>query len=147
MELERLIDEISVRMRLLQVEQDTEDSGRYSEREILLLELIDKKKKISISEITTKFKIIGKSVISSTISNFWKAQIVNKEKDFENQRITYVSLTPKGKKSLNTIRKHKADRFSTLIEALNLNPKQKEMLEQILENAIKLLDKKMALAS
>ncbi len=142
MELERLIDEISVRMRLLQAEQDTEDSGRYSEREILLLELIDTKKKISISEITTRFQLIGKSIISSTISNFWKAQLVNKEKDFENQRITHVSLTPKGKKLLNTIRKHKAERFSTLIETLNLNPEQKEMLEQILENAIKLLDKK-----
>jgi len=147
MELERLIDEISVRMRLLQVEQDTEDSGRYSEREILLLELIDANKKMSISEITTRFQIVGKSIISSTISNFWKAQLVNKEKDFENQRITYVSLTTKGKKMLNTIRKHKDERFSILIKALNLNHEQKEMLEQILENAIKLLDKKIAIGS
>ena len=142
MELEKLIDEVSVRMRLRKVEQDSEASGRYSEREILLLELIDANKKISISDITAKFQIVGKSIISSTISNFWKAQLVNKDKDFINQRTTYVSLTSEGKKLLNTIRKHRAERFSDLVEALNLNSKQKEMLEQILENAIKSLKKK-----
>lgn len=140
MKLERLIDEISVKMRLLKVAQDTKVTGQYSEREILLLELIDAKKKMSISELTTSFKVVSKSIISSTISNFWKAQIVNKERDIENQRIAYVSLTPRGKKLLNTIRKQKDERFSILIKALDLNPEQKEMIKQILENAIKMFD-------
>ena len=140
MELVRLIDKISVKMRLLKVAQDTKSTSQYSEREVLLLELIDANKKMSISEITTRFKVVSKSIISSTISNFWKAQLVNKEKDFENQRVTHVSLTPKGKELLNTIRKHQDERFSILIKALNLSPEQKEMLEQILENAINMFD-------
>jgi DNA-binding MarR family transcriptional regulator len=127
-------------MRLLKVAQDTKDTGQYSEREILLLQLVDTNKKMSISEITEKFKVVGKSVISSTISNFWKAQLVTKEKDFENQRITYVSLTPKGKKLLSKIRKDQDERFSVLIKALDLSPEQKKMLEEILENAIKMFD-------
>ncbi len=147
MELVRLIDEISVRMRLFKVAQETETTGQYSEREILLLELVDANKKMSISEIRERFKVVGKSIISSTISNFWKAQLVNKEKDFENQRITYVSLTPKGKELLSKIRKNTDERFSVLFEALSLNSEQKEMLEQILENAIKMLDKKMVFNS
>lgn len=147
MELERLIDEISVRMRLLKIAQETKVTGQYSEREILLLELIDMNKKMNISEITKKFKVVSKSIISTTVSNFWKDKLVNKEKDIENQRITYVSLTSKGEKLLKKIRKDKDERFSILVRALNLNPEQREMLEQILGNAINDLDEKMAFNS
>ncbi|MFH2059664.1 MAG: MarR family winged helix-turn-helix transcriptional regulator [Pseudomonadota bacterium] len=138
MELERLINEISVKMRLLKIATETKTDGQYSEREILLLELIDANEKMTVSEITEQFNMVAKSIISSTISKFWRAQLVNKDRDFGNQRIIHVSLTPKGKKLLNTIRKNQDERFSFLIKALKLNPEQKKMLEQILENAIKM---------
>lgn len=140
MKFERLLDEISVKMRLLKLAQETKSTERYSEREILLLELIDANNKMSISEITENFKVVSKSIISSTISNFWKTKLVNKDKDFANQRITYVSLTPEGKKLLSEIREQQAERFSVLIDALGLTPEETKMMERILENAIKMFD-------
>lgn len=140
MELVRLIDKLSVRLRLLRIAQESKNTDQYSEREILLLELIDSKEKISILEITQNFNVLSKSIISSAISNFWKDKLVNKEKDLENQRITYVSLTPKGKKILNTIRKHKDERFSILIKALNLSSEEKETIKQVLERALQSFD-------
>ena len=140
MELVELINQISIKMRLLKVEQDTKTTGQYSEREILLLELIHDNKKMSLSEIAKKFKVVGKSIISSTISNFWKAQLVNKERNHENQRIMYVSLTPKGKKLLDQFRKDENERFSLLIDALNLTSEQEIMIKKILENAVKMFE-------
>jgi DNA-binding MarR family transcriptional regulator len=140
LELVRLIDKLSVRLRLLRIAQESKNTDQYSEREILLLELIDSKEKISILEITQNFNVLSKSIISSAISNFWKDKLVNKEKDLENQRITYVSLTPKGKKILNTIRKHKDERFSILIKALNLSSEEKETIKQVLERALQSFD-------
>ena len=142
MELAELIDEISLRMRLLKVSQESESIGQYSEREVLLLELIGSNKRMNVSEISAKFKVVGKSVISTTISNFWKDGLVSKEKDADNQRITHVSLTTKGKSLLNKIRKNKVDRYTTLIHALSLDAKQKMMIEKILVNAIELFDKR-----
>lgn len=142
MELAELIDEISLRMRLLKVAQESKSAEQYSERDILLLELIGSNKRMGVSEISAQFKVVSKSVLSTTISNFWKADLVNKEKDADNQRITYVNLTTKGKKLLDKIRKNKAARFTALINALKLDTKQKAMIEQILTNAIKIFDEK-----
>ncbi len=137
MELVRLIDKLSVKLRLLRIAQESKSADQYSEREVLLLELINTKEKISILEITQNFNVLSKSIISSAISSFWKDKLVKKEKDSENQRITYVTLTPKGEKILNSIRKHKDERFSILIKALNLSSEEEKLISGILVRALK----------
>ena len=136
MSLPQLINEIAVKMDLYKVRQEAKNSEKYTEREILLLELIDVNKRMTVSEITSNFKVVSKSIVSSTISNFWKADIVNKDKDKENQRMTYVSLTSKGKKVLNAHRKNQNERFAFLIEAFDLSSEEKDVFERILKRAI-----------
>ena len=143
MEIVELINKLSILMQLYKVASESENKKQYSEREILLLELINTENKLSISGISEKFPVIGKSILSSTISDFWKNGLVNKERDFENQRITNVSLTKKGQKLLETIRKKKSERFDFLTKSLALTLEEEKVVKIILERAIESLDEKL----
>ncbi len=147
MNLEHLINDISVRVRLIKAAQEAKNEFEYSEREILLLELLEAKGKMNITELSEAYQVVGTSIISATITKLWKKKIVAKEKDFDNQRITYVSLTQKGKQVLLEIIKNKSERFKILIEALNLDNEQRRILEEILKKAVGLLDIKLGLKS
>ena len=145
MSLEHLIDDISVRVRLIKAAQEAKEDFEFPEREILLLELLEAKGKMSITELAEAYPIVGTSIISSTISKLWKKKIVAKEKDANNQRITYVSLTKKGEQVLCEVKNNKSERYKILIEALNLDSNQQVILEEILLKAIGFLDTKLGL--
>lgn len=136
---EMIIYELAFRIRLFIASKQSEEKPirDLSDREALLLELIDTKGSMSISEISNFYPKVSNSTISTTISKLWKEKkLVDKNILPENQRITTVSLNDKGRKVLGQIKKNQIDVFNTVAKSLGLTAQQNESFQQILENSI-----------
>ena len=144
---ETMIYEMAFRVRLYMA---SKSSGKkvadLSDREALILELIGMKGRMSISEIGSLYPKVSNSTISTTITKLWKSKkLVDKKILPENQRVTTVSLTDKGKEVLAEIKLTQTEVFRTISESLGLSPDQVESFQQVLKNAIGFFDKTLGL--
>jgi DNA-binding MarR family transcriptional regulator len=120
--------------------------GDLTDRESLIIELLGMKGSMSISEIGSLYPSVSNSTISTTITKLWKdKKLVDKKILPENQRVTTVTLTEKGKQILAEIKRTQADVFSTISISLGLSPDQVGYFQEILENAIIFFDDTMGL--
>ena len=136
---ETMIYEMAFRVRLYIASQFSEDKrlNDLSEREALLLELVGTMGSLSISEIGNFYPKVSSSTISTTITKLWKdKKLVDKRILPENQRITTVNLTDKGRSVLEQIKQNQSDVFKTVATSLGLSVKQSESFQHILEHAI-----------
>ncbi len=145
---ESMIYEMAFRVRLYITSKFPDDKrlNDLSEREALLLELIGTMGRLSISEIGNFYPQVSSSTISTTITKLWKEKkLVDKKILPENQRITTVNLSEKGRTVLEKIRKHHADVFKTVTASLGLSAKQSDSFERILAHAIGYFDEMLGL--
>lgn len=144
---ESLIYDMAFRVRLYIASKVSEQKvGDLTDRESLIIELIGMKGSMSISEIGGLYPSVSNSTISTTITKLWKdKQLVDKRILPENQRVTTVTLTEKGKKMLAEIKRTQSEVFSTVTISLGLSPDQVEHFQQILENAIGFFDRTLGL--
>ena len=144
---EMLIYEMSLRVRLYIASKELERRVQdLTERESLLIELLGLKEAMSISEIGNLYASVSSSTISTTITKLWKdKKLVDKNILPENQRITVVSLTEKGKKVLEEIKKRQSVVFKTVAKSLGLSQEENVYFRDILENAIKFFDEDLGL--
>ena len=144
---EKLIYDMAFRVRLYIASKISEQKvGDLTDRETLILELVGMKGNMSISEIGGLYPTVSNSTISTTITRLWKdKKLVDKRILPENQRVTTVSLTEKGQKVLEEIKRSQSEVFSTVTVSLGLEPDQVEYFQEILENAIGFFDKTLGL--
>jgi len=144
---EKLIYDMAFRVRLYIASKISEQKvGDLTDRETLILELVGMKGNMSISEIGGLYPTVSNSTISTTITRLWKdKKLVDKRILPENQRVTTVSLTEKGQKVLEEIKRTQSEVFSTVTVSLGLSPDQVEYFQEILENAISFFDKTLGL--
>jgi DNA-binding MarR family transcriptional regulator len=145
---EMMIYDLAIRVRLFIGSKLSEEKGvgDLSDREALLLELIDTRGSMSISEIINFYPKVSNSTISTTISKLWKEKkLVDKNILPENQRITTVNLTDEGRKLLGQIKKNQTEVFNTVAKSLRLSAEQIETFQQILENSIRFFDELLGL--
>ncbi len=144
---EKLIYDMAFRVRLYIASKISEHKvGDLTDRETLILELVGMKGNMSISEIGSLYPTVSNSTISTTITRLWKdKKLVDKRILPENQRVTTVSLTEKGQKVLEEIKRSQSEVFSTVTVSLGLSPDQVEYFQEILENAIGFFDKTLGL--
>jgi DNA-binding MarR family transcriptional regulator len=144
---EKLIYDMAFRVRLYMASKISEQKvGDLTDRETLILELVGMKGNMSISEIGSLYPTVSNSTISTTITRLWKdKKLVDKRILPENQRVTTVSLTEKGQKVLEEIKRSQSEVFSTVTVSLGLSPDQVEYFQEILENAISFFDKTLGL--
>ena len=144
---EKLIYDMAFRVRLYIASKISEQKvGDLTDRETLILELVGMKGNMSISEIGNLYPTVSNSTISTTITRLWKdKKLVDKRILPENQRVTTVSLTEKGQKVLEEIKRSQSEVFSTVTVSLGLSPDQVEYFQEILENAISFFDKTLGL--
>ena len=136
---ETMIYEMAFRVRLYIASKLSEDKrlNDLSEREALLLELVGTVGCLSISEIGNFYPKVSSSTISTTITKLWKdKKLVDKRILPENQRITTVNLTEKGRSVLEQIKQNQSDVFKTVASSLGLSVKQNESFQNILEHTI-----------
>jgi len=146
--IEMMIYDMAVRVRLFIASKLSEEKGvnDLSDRESLLLELIGTKGSMSISEIGNFYPRVSSSTISTTITKLWKEKkLVDKNIPPENQRITAVSLTDKGREIVEQIKRKQSDVFTTVAQSLGLTADQNESFHQVLENSIGFFDKLLEL--
>lgn len=145
---EKLIYDMAFRVRLYIASKVSEQKvGDLTDRETLIMELVGMKGDMSISEIGSLYPTVSNSTISTTITKLWKdKKLVDKRILPENQRVTTVSLTEKGKKVLEEIKRTQSEVFSTVTVSLGLSPDQVEYFQEILVNAISFFDKTLGLS-
>jgi DNA-binding MarR family transcriptional regulator len=146
-DLEKAILEISLKMRLLKAMQEDESpSENLTERDVMILQLLNDQGKMTVSQIAAANPNISDSTISTNITKLWREkQMVSKTISPENQRTTIVELTDKGKKAIEIINKQRAERFRTLFHALEVTDGEKDVLLKILNRAIPFFDKYLGL--
>ena len=144
---ESLIYDMAFRVRLYMASKISEQKvGDLTDRESLIIELVGMKGSMSISEIGSLYPTVSNSTISTTITKLWKdKKLVDKKILPENQRVTTVTLTEKGKQILTEIKRTQADVFSTISVSLGLSSDQVGYFHEILENAIAFFDDTMGL--
>jgi DNA-binding MarR family transcriptional regulator len=67
--------------------------------------------------------------------------MVSKTISPENQRVTIVELTDKGRKALEILKKQRAERFKTLFHAIKVTNDEQQVFIKVLNRAIKFFDK------
>lgn len=141
MDLLKSISEISLCMRLLREVQETgSGTAKLSNRDILLLEFLNKKGQMGLSEIRRYFGRTA-STISTDFSNLWRKGYVEKTIDPNNQRARLVRLTETGREQLKTIRGNSAERLSFLLR--DVSKTEEKALEGIIEKALKNLNEEL----
>jgi len=145
---EMMIYDMAFRVRLYIASKLSEEKRVHdlSDREALILELIGTKGNMCISEISNFYPRVSNSTISTTITKLWKEKkLVDKIILPENQRITTVRLTDKGRDMLEQIKLKQSDVFSTVAKSLGLNREQNESFHQILASSIGFFDELLEL--
>ena len=121
-ELGKAIQELSLRMRMLKAAQEDESNlEELTDRDIMILMLLNDKKKMTVSEITAADSTAGSSTISTAITRLWRdKKMVSKTISPESQRVTIVELTDKGAKAVETVIKQRSERFGSLLKAIQV---------------------------
>ena len=144
-DLERAIHEISLRMRLLRARQEETGSESITERETMLLELIEGNGTMTVSQIAASYPGVSESTISTGVTKLWRGKVVSKTINPENQRVTIVALTEKGKKALAVVKRQRAERFNTLFHAIETTDDEKQVFIRVLTRAIAYFDEFLGL--
>ncbi len=146
-DLAKAILDLSFRMRLLRAMQEEKSSSDcLTERDIMILDLLNSHSKMTISQISAAYPGVSNSTVSTTITKLWRdKKMVSKIISPENQRTTIVELTDKGKKAIELINKDRAERFRTLFESLNVSDQEKDVLLKVNLRAIAYFDKYLSL--
>jgi len=144
-DLERAIHEISLRMRLLRARQEESGSQNLTEREIMLLEVIEGHGQMTVSQIAASYPGVSESTISTGVTKLWRDKLVSKTINPENQRVTIVELTEKGTESLVVVKSQRAERFNTLFHAIETTDDEKQVFMRVLTRAIGYFDEVLGL--
>jgi len=134
---------LSRRMLTLKATQEDQTyEGAVGEREVMILGLLEGKGTMSVSEIAEEIPNVSYSTISTDITRLWREQkLVNKSIDPDNQRVTLVKLTEKGRKAIELIQKKRNERMNQLYEALNTTKEEEEIIIRVSNRATEHFDK------
>ncbi|MDO8304097.1 MAG: winged helix DNA-binding protein [Sedimentisphaerales bacterium] len=146
-ELGKLIEDLGMRMRLMRAGQEgASKSDGLSERDILLLELLNSRGKMAVSEISAAYPNVSESTISTDITKLWKnKKLVSKMINPENQRMTFVDLTDKGRELLGVIKQQRGERMATLFRAMKFSDEERVIMERVFARAIEFFDDYLSL--
>ena len=141
-ELEKAVHELSLRMRMIRaIQEDLAPAGALTERESLILHLLGERKQMTVTQIAEAWPNVSESTISMTITKLWRKHgLVSKTIDPENQRVTRVELTDKGRIELETIFHQRSQRIKALFDSINMTDEEKQVLISVCQRGVKSLD-------
>ena len=142
-ELGKAIQELTLRMRLLKVAQeDKSNLEEMTDRDIMILMLLNDRKKMTVSEIAAADATASSSTISTAITHLWRdKKMVSKTISPKSQRVTIVELTEKGKKAVETVLTQRSERFESLLKAIQVTDDEEQILINVCRRASKFMDK------
>ena len=144
-DLEKVIHELSLRMRLIRaIQEDQNFSGALTERESLILQQLSEQGPLTVSQIARLWPELSESTISITLTKLWKHKLVSKTISPDNQRVTEVDLTDKGREELGKILEQRRQRFQMFFDAVQMTPDEKEVLIRIFNRGVSFLDEMLS---
>ncbi len=141
--LNGLLYELTLRVRVLKASRESDKSSVLTRREELLLEIIGLRGQSSVSSIRASYPSVTLSSISSSITALWKKKLVEKQINPDDQRLTMIRLSDKGKEVLAGIRKEQKIMLGKLAESLNLSREQEVLLKELLTRSINYFDQNL----
>ncbi|MCK4887195.1 MAG: hypothetical protein KAS96_07380 [Planctomycetes bacterium] len=143
-DLTKVLLEFNLRMMLLKtIQEESQPSTDISERDSIILSLLDTKGAMTVSEITSLAPKGSGSTISTTITKLWKKKLVSKTICPDNQRVTMVDLAEKGRKAMEVLNSQRAKRFQMFFDAINATQEEKDVLLRIFLRGVAFLDKQL----
>jgi DNA-binding MarR family transcriptional regulator len=141
-ELEQAVHELALRMRMIRaIQEDAAPAGALTERESLILHLLKERGRMTVTQIAEAWPNVSESTISMTITKLWrKLGMVSKTISPENQRITHVELTDKGRTELETIFAQRSQRIKALFDSIHMTDEEKQVMISICQRGVKVLD-------
>jgi DNA-binding MarR family transcriptional regulator len=140
-DLEKVINDLSLRMRQIRaMQEDQNPKGALTERESLILQQVSEHGPLPVSQIAQVWPDISESTISITLTKLWKQKLVSKTISPDNQRVTLVDLTDKGRTELTKILEQRRQRFQVFFDAIQVTPEEKEVLVRVFERGVSFLD-------
>ena len=124
------------------------DAAELNDRQILILEILADQGPLSIADLTRRLH--GDRVAQSTISSDVKAwrlaenPLVEIQLDREDIRKHLVTLTETGKQKVAEIRQQRQNTFAELAKAMPKDQEKIQAVEEVIENAIRFVDEKLA---
>ncbi len=145
-DLEKSIHELSMRMRLIKAAQEDKSPDELSERDVFLLQLLDGRNKMAVSEIASAYPEVSESTISTAVTRLWRDKgLVSKTISPANQRVTIVQLTDMGKAALETEMQQRTQRMNSLFLAIQVTDEEKEILVRVFNRATNFFDEHLEL--
>ena len=143
-DLTKVLLEFNLRMMLLKtIQEESQPSTDISERDSIILSLLDTKGAMTVSEITSLAPKGSGSTISTTITKLWKKKLVSKTICPDNQRVTMVDLPETGRKAMEVLNSQRAKRFQMFFDAINATQEEKDVLLRIFLRGVAFLDKQL----
>lgn len=140
-DLEKALNDLSLRMRLIRAMQENQKpDDTLTERESLILQQLLERGTMTVSQIAEAWPNFSESTISMTLTKLWKRKLVSKTISPENQRVTHVNLTEKGRNELDLIFKQRRQRFQALFDAIQLSDHEREVFIQICQRGVACID-------
>jgi DNA-binding MarR family transcriptional regulator len=140
-DLEKVINELSLRMRQIRaMQEDQNPKGTLTERESLILQQLSEKGSLHVSQIAQVWPDVSESTISIMLTKLWKQKLVSKTISPDNQRVTLVDLTDKGRAELTKIFEQRRHRFQMFFDAIQVTPEEKEVLIRVFQRGVSFLD-------
>ena len=141
-ELEKSVHELALRMRMIRaIQEEMAPAGALTEREALILHLLKERGQMTVTQIAEAWPNVSESTISMTLTKLWRELgLVSKTISPENQRVTLVELTDKGRAELETIFKQRSQRIKALFDSINMTDEEKQVMISICQRGVKVLD-------
>jgi DNA-binding MarR family transcriptional regulator len=140
-DLEKAIHDLSLRMRLIRAIQEEQQNGDHlTERESLIIQQLAEKAPLSVSQIAEAWPNVSESTVSMTLTKLWKRKLVSKTISPDNQRVTKVALTDRGRAELDKLLEQRRERFQKLFDAIQVTPDEKEVMIRVFQRGTAFLD-------
>lgn len=141
MDLEKTIQELATRMRLLKAIQEDKDHLALTDRDTVILRLLNERGQMTVSEIASADPTASDSTISTNITKLWRdKRMVSKTISPLSQRVTIVEITEEGKKALETVTRQQSERIKAFLEAIQVTDEEREVLIDVFKRATGFMD-------
>jgi DNA-binding MarR family transcriptional regulator len=118
------------------------DIAKLNDRQLLMLEMLDSQKQMSIGQLGQSFKGVSQSAISIDIKSLRLKKLVQKKFSPADDRIHLIELTRTGKKKVEEIQQQALDSYLPLTNAIGkTNLKELDVFNSIVDRIINELDK------
>ena len=136
-DLEKAISEINFQLhQFAAVQQEISELEGLAERDIMILEILNQQRQMTVTQIAEAFPYASESTISTAITRLWRErEFVSKKRDYQNQRTRIIELTDKGKKAIEELYKQRAKKFQVLFETIQITEEERQVLLKILTRA------------